>query len=253
MTPQNLGQALWLAIKEVIHHDDVSSPTIIRSGGDIAARDPHSGDGRVVFEYNTQEGKAAVAWQGWDEAAEEQVAVGVEVFDPGTGIPVSALVNIREDRSKTGDGRWFVGAAGRNWHEEGHVSNVAADGAEQPAVAEWCEDVPVRGVIEQACQTSRRELNQIGGGRSLDEPSPWRREERTTRILKVCERASDSGRCDQVGGTSAVPVDLAAAAEYPWRITVVGISQSRAVRINRALNRGCGRPRRLEYDKALLL
>ena len=129
MTPQSLGQGLRLAIKEVIHHYDILSSAIVHARGDIAARDPHSGDARLV-KYDSEEGKAAIARQGWDDAAEEQIAVGVKVLDPGTGIPVSVFVNIREDRAKTGDRRRFAATTGRDGHEEGHVGDVAANRAE---------------------------------------------------------------------------------------------------------------------------
>ncbi len=54
----------------------------------------------------------------------------------------------------------------------------------------------------------------------------------------------------QDGGVTAIPVDFAAAArERPWVIAVVGISQSSAEGIDRALDRGRGRPGRLEDSR----
>jgi len=53
---QGLGQELRIAVKEVIRHDNVLSPAIIRRWGDIAACDPHPGDARIV-KYNPEERK----------------------------------------------------------------------------------------------------------------------------------------------------------------------------------------------------
>src|ERR1700752_2638920 len=169
MTPQGLAQGLRLAVKEVIHHDDISSPPIIQSRGDVSARDPHSGDGRVAVKHDAEEGKAAIAWQGRDNAAEEQIAVGIEVLDTGTGLTVSALVDICEDRAKTGDRRWLDYGASRDRDKEGSISDVNADGAEQPAVAERREGSAVGRVVEQARQAPGRELKRISGSRGLDE------------------------------------------------------------------------------------
>lgn len=194
MTPQGLAQGLRLAVKEVIHHNDILSPAIIQSGGDISARDPHSGDGRVVVKHDAEEGKAAIARQGRDNAAEEQIPAGIEVLDTGTRITVSALVNVCEDRAKTGDRRWFADAAWRDRHKEGYISDVAPDCAEQPIVAERGEGGPVARVVEQTRQPSRRELKWISGGRSLDKSSPRCGEECAARTLKARERASGNRR-----------------------------------------------------------
>ena len=53
------------------------------------------------------------------------------------------------------------------------------------------------------------------------------------------------------GGVAAVPVDLAATAsvERRWVIAVVGIAQSSAERIDRALNRVGRWPGRLEHNR----
>ena len=105
------GQGLWLAVDEVIHHDDVLFPIIIRPRGDVAARDPHPGDARVV-KHDAEEGQAPIARRGRDEAAEQQLAVGVEVLHQRAGPTVSALlarpapirlVNVREDRAEASD------------------------------------------------------------------------------------------------------------------------------------------------------
>src|SRR5262245_48055098 len=145
-----LRQGLWFTVDKVIHHDDVSVPTIIWPRGGVAARDSHPGDA-CVLKHNAEEGKAPVTLRGQDEAAEQQLVAGAEVLDQGAGLAVSVLdtvsmrlVNIRKDRAKTSDRRSCVAVAG---HEEVHVGDVAPNGAEQPRGAERGEDGPVRRVI----------------------------------------------------------------------------------------------------------
>ena len=79
-----VGKGLWLAVEEVVHHDDVMFRIIIRPWGDVAAGDPHPGDARLV-EYDAEEGQAAIARRGRDVADEQPLVVGVEVLDPRAG------------------------------------------------------------------------------------------------------------------------------------------------------------------------
>src|SRR5215471_7043596 len=128
LTLQRLGQGLGLAVDEVIHHDNVLITTIIRPWGDIAARDSHPGDAGVL-KYDTEEGKASIARRGRDEAAEQQVAVGVEVLHERAVLTVTVLlagtapirlVNVCEDHAKTRDRRLHIARAG---NEEIHFSD----------------------------------------------------------------------------------------------------------------------------------
>ena len=80
--------------------------------GDVAARDPHPGDARIV-KHNAEEGQAPIARRGGDEAAEQQRAVGAEVLYQRAGPRSSiwlgrsiGLVNIGEDRAKARDRCW---------------------------------------------------------------------------------------------------------------------------------------------------
>src|SRR5215467_11622741 len=102
---------LWLTVDKVIHYDDVVFPAIIRPRGDVAARDPHPGDARVM-KHNPEERKAPVARRRRDEATEQQLAVGAKVLDQSVVLTVPVLsaraasirlVNICEDRAKTSD------------------------------------------------------------------------------------------------------------------------------------------------------
>ena len=75
-----LVKRLWLAVEEVIHHDDVMLAIVIRPRGDVAARDPDRRDARVV-KHDAEEGKAPIARRGRNETAEDQPAVSIEVLD----------------------------------------------------------------------------------------------------------------------------------------------------------------------------
>ena len=145
---------MGLAVEEVIHHDDVLFSLIIRPRGDVAAYDPHLGDACVV-KHDAEEGKAPIARRGRDEAAEQEFAVGVVVLDQRAGLAVSVLpprpapirlVNIREDRTKTVDRRRLVAVVGAG-HEEGHVGDLAPNGAEQPPGLNAVKMVPYVGLL----------------------------------------------------------------------------------------------------------
>ena len=63
-----LLKELWLAVDEVIHHDDVMVAIIIRPRGDVAGFDPDPCDARVV-KHDAEEGEASITRRGRDEAA----------------------------------------------------------------------------------------------------------------------------------------------------------------------------------------
>jgi hypothetical protein len=63
---------------------------IIWPRGDVAARDPDPGDTRVV-KHDAEEGTAPIARRGRNEAAKQQLAVGIEVLDQRAGLTVSVL------------------------------------------------------------------------------------------------------------------------------------------------------------------
>ena len=145
-------------------------PIIIWPWRGIAARDPHSGDARVGKD-DAEEGKASIAWRGWDDAAEEQLPVGAEALDQRAGFPVSGFlsrpapirqVNVREDRAEPAGRRRCCSIAGTG-HEELRLRDVAIDWAEEPQGAERLEDGVVGRVVE-----SRRQAGEWG----LTKPRP---------------------------------------------------------------------------------
>jgi len=60
---------LWLAVDEVIHHDDVMPLIVIRLRGNVPGFDSDPRDARVV-KHDAEEGQASIARRGRDEAAE---------------------------------------------------------------------------------------------------------------------------------------------------------------------------------------
>jgi hypothetical protein len=61
---------LWLAVDEVIHHDDVVVLIIVPARLRVAGRDPHACDQRLI-EHDSEKGKACVPWRSRDETAEQ--------------------------------------------------------------------------------------------------------------------------------------------------------------------------------------
>ena len=74
------AQRLGFAVDEVIHHNDVMFPVIVRPRDDVAARDPHPGDARIV-EHDAEERQAAITRRGRGKATEEQRAIDAKVSD----------------------------------------------------------------------------------------------------------------------------------------------------------------------------
>ena len=137
---------LWFAVQEVIHHDDVMCPIIIRARRSIAARDSHSGNPRVGKD-DAQEGQTSVARRGWDEAAEDQPPVGAEALDACAGLTVSVFiagptpirkVNVREDRAEATNLRCNTSIG--SGHEEQCLGDVAVYWSEQPLRTEGAKD-----------------------------------------------------------------------------------------------------------------
>ena len=216
---------------------------IIRPRRDIATRDPHPGDARVVKD-DAKERKAGIARRGWDEAAKYQLAVSAKVLDQRAGFPVSVffagpvpirMVHVCEDRAEPGGRR--VRAAGAR-HEEVHLSDVAFYRAKEPHGAERLED----GFVGRVAK-GRRQASEWG----LHKPVPGVVKKAPRFTQEAGERRSRNGGCCRA---SAVPVDLAATTcERPYRISVVGRPQRSPVLVDRALNRGYGWSGRLEHSR----
>ena len=102
-----LLKGLWLAVDEVIHHDDVMLAIIILPRG-LIGRDPDRRDARVV-EFDTDEGQACIARRGRDKTAEDPLAVAIEILDQRAGFVWLASiwqVNVCEDHAEASDRCW---------------------------------------------------------------------------------------------------------------------------------------------------
>ncbi len=64
-----LVKDLWLAVDEVIHHDDVMLRIIVRSWGNVAGRDPNRRDAGVV-KLDAEKRQVSIARRGRNETAE---------------------------------------------------------------------------------------------------------------------------------------------------------------------------------------
>ena len=102
-----LLKGLWLAVDEVVHHDDVM-PAIIILPRDLISRDPDRRDARVV-EFDTDEGEACIARRGRDKTREDPFTVAIEILDQGAGFVWFASIwqiNVCEDHAEATDRRW---------------------------------------------------------------------------------------------------------------------------------------------------
>ena len=236
-----LVKGLWLAVDKVVHHNDVVLLIIIRPRGNVAGCDSNPRDARVL-KHDAEEGKAPIARRGRNEAAEQKFAVRVEVLHQRTGPAVSLLlsrtapirlINVCEDRAEATDGCCItpIGAG----HEEQSFGDIAAHRSEQPRRAEGAEDGAVGRIVEERLKAA------LGSARcgSLRKAYPGCSKLAAAGVQERVERRYRGGCIQNIGGVGAVPVDLAptASVERWWIITVVGIAQSVAERIDRALNR----------------
>ena len=60
---------LWLAVDEVVHHDDVMLAIVVRPRGNVAGLDPDRRDAGVI-KLDAEEGQASIARRGRNETAE---------------------------------------------------------------------------------------------------------------------------------------------------------------------------------------
>ena len=120
-------------------------------------------------------------------------------------------------------------------YEEQSFGDVAAYRGEQPQRAEGAEDGAVGRIVEELLKAA---LGSARWGR-LRKADPRCGELGAAAVQEHVERRYRGCCIQNVGGVAAVPVDLAATAsvERRWVIAVVGIAQSGAERIDRALNR----------------
>ncbi len=149
-----LLEELWLAVDEVVHHDDVMFAIVIRPRSNVTGFDPNSRNPGIV-KHDAEEGQVSITRRSGDEAAEQQLAVGTEVLDQRAGVAVAflparsaaiGLVNVREDRAEAPN-RCVDSAVGP-WYKEQALGNVASYRSEQPRWAEGPEDFAVGGITE---------------------------------------------------------------------------------------------------------
>ena len=246
-----LLKQLWLAVDEVIHHDDVmlahhhSAPgqrcrLVIRTRAMRASSNTMPKKDRLP---SPGEAGTKLLNSSLPSASKYSISVLAPRFPRLPRPAPIRLVNICEDRAE---------AAGRCWdgplvpgYKEQSFSDVAAHWSEQPRRAEGAEDGAVGRIVEEHGQPA------LGSARwrSLRKAYP-RCGELAPRVFRNTLNGVTGAVVVQNVGVAAVPVDLAATAcERPWVIAVVGISQSSAERIDRALNRVSGWPGRLEYNR----
>ena len=106
---------LWLAVKKIIHHDDIAFVIVVRTRGFVTGRDPNPRDERLI-KHDAKKGEARVARRCRHETAEDPFPIDAEIFDPSAAaVMISTflaspaavlLVNVCEDRAETADARW---------------------------------------------------------------------------------------------------------------------------------------------------
>ena len=64
-----LVKELWLAVDEIVHHDDVVLLIVVRPRGNVAGCDPNRRDAGVV-KLDGEKGQVSIARRGRNETAE---------------------------------------------------------------------------------------------------------------------------------------------------------------------------------------
>ena len=64
-----LVNELWLAVDEIVHHDDVVLLIVVRSRGNVAGRDPNRRDAGIV-KLDAEKGQVSIAGRRRNETAE---------------------------------------------------------------------------------------------------------------------------------------------------------------------------------------
>ena len=164
----NSCEELWLAIDEVIHHDDIMTRVVIRPRSNVSGLDLDRSDACVI-ELHGEEGQVSIARGSRNETGEQQSAISVEVLDERArpavvdtrAWPAIWLINICEHRAEASDccRNTSVGTG----YREGSCSDVASHRSEQPGGAERPERGGVRGIAKEYRQpalgpTRRRSL-----------------------------------------------------------------------------------------------
>ena len=153
---------LWLAVKKIIHHDDIAFVIVVRTRGFVTGRDPNPRDERLI-KHDAKKGEARVARRCRHETAEDPFPIDAEIFDPSAAaVMISTflaspaavlLVDVCEDRAETADARWAAPVGSR--YEEPGLGDIAADRREQAQWAEGAKRLAVCRVVEQPREAIR--------------------------------------------------------------------------------------------------
>src|SRR5438093_6405482 len=243
-----LVKELWLAVDEIVHHDDVVLLIVLRPRGNVAGRDPNRRDAGIV-KLDTEKGQASIARRGWNETAEYQCAVSIKVLDERAafdGNPDAILlINICEHRAEASD--CCRGSAIGTRYGEGRFGDVAPHRSEQPRRAERPEDFGIARIAKKHRQSALESAR----GRSLRKPQPGCFVLAASVVQEHEERIYRGCRIQKVG-IATVPVDLAPTLlERAWIIAVV-VPQGSAECIDCALNGGRIWSGGLEYERRAL-
>ena len=76
----HLRKKLWLAVDEIVHHDNVMVPIVVRTRGNVTGLDHDRRDAGVV-KHDAEEGEASIARRRRNETGEYEFAVSVELLD----------------------------------------------------------------------------------------------------------------------------------------------------------------------------
>src|SRR4029077_2468272 len=149
---------LWLAVDEVVHHDDVMIGIIIPTRARVSRCDPDSGDPCVV-KHDAEEGEISISRRGRNVTAKYLLTILVEVLDQRACLV--AWVSPAYAATRLGNiGKKGAEATHRCRHpaigtgnEEQPFGNVAPYRCEQSRRTECREGVRVGRIIEQRSQS----------------------------------------------------------------------------------------------------
>ena len=98
-------KGLWLAVDEVVHHDDVMPPVVVGSRQGIAGADADERDACLV-EQHANEGKARLAFRRWRFRPVKEIAVHAveQHLCRGAVAPFAVLlIDVGEDDAREED------------------------------------------------------------------------------------------------------------------------------------------------------
>ena len=147
----HLRNKLWLAVDEIVHHDNVMAPIIVRTRGNVTGLDHDRRDAGVV-KHDAEEGEGSIARRRRNETGEDEFAVSVEVLDARASMRHARsnaiwLINICEHRAETSNCCRDEAIGTR--YGEGRDGDVAPHRREQPRSTEGPEDLTVGGIAEE--------------------------------------------------------------------------------------------------------